>query len=317
MLTDLELKAFNAFLVELYGSARDHHPSLFRRRTLQNLRKLLPFDFGAWGGGTAVDRMVTDVAILDQSADLFQAWESVASSDTYCDLALKFLNKTVAFNDVKGFRRSIAYNEHWRQFDARNMIATITPEPADGYVSFLGLCNSDSSNNFTAKHRYLKQLLMPHLSGALRMNREAAIDCRPAPDESVAVINCVGQVLLSRQSIDALLHEEWGPWQKGVPASILPGRGQSRRWRGRAVLIDIEPIGDNFLLKAHLLRPEERLTPRETQVAVLFAQGLSHKEVSCELGVAPATVRNHIANIYDRLKISDKANLARLLSSTV
>lgn len=57
------------------------------------------------------------------------------------------------------------------------------------------------------------------------------------------------------------------------------------------------------------------MTRREIQVAEGFARRLSYKKVAAELNIAPATVRNHLASIYDKLGISTKTELVRLLWS--
>jgi DNA-binding CsgD family transcriptional regulator len=57
------------------------------------------------------------------------------------------------------------------------------------------------------------------------------------------------------------------------------------------------------------------LTAREREVAEQFARGLSYKEVALVLHIAPATVRNHLARIYDKLGLETKSALVRLLAT--
>jgi len=38
----------------------------------------------------------------------------------------------------------------------------------------------------------------------------------------------------------------------------------------------------------------DALTPRETEVAALVAEGMSHKRVAVQLGISPETVRAHV-----------------------
>lgn len=58
-----------------------------------------------------------------------------------------------------------------------------------------------------------------------------------------------------------------------------------------------------------------RLTAREAEIARRYARGLSCKNIARELGLSPATVRNHLSAAYDKLEVSDKATLANLLSA--
>lgn len=56
------------------------------------------------------------------------------------------------------------------------------------------------------------------------------------------------------------------------------------------------------------------LTRREMTVARHYASGQSHKEIARELEVSPATIRNHIASIYRKLDINNKAHLVHRLA---
>ncbi|MCH9682595.1 MAG: FHA domain-containing protein [Deltaproteobacteria bacterium] len=53
------------------------------------------------------------------------------------------------------------------------------------------------------------------------------------------------------------------------------------------------------------------LRPRELEVAVLVAEGLTSQEVASRLHISPRTVTTHLSNIYERLQLSGRAALAR------
>lgn len=66
-------------------------------------------------------------------------------------------------------------------------------------------------------------------------------------------------------------------------------------------------------------RPEaaEPLTRREREVAALIAEGLSNKEIAIDLRIGPATVKNHVHNILDKLNVRRRAAIvARLRESS-
>ena len=48
------------------------------------------------------------------------------------------------------------------------------------------------------------------------------------------------------------------------------------------------------------------LTHRETEVLEYICNGLNYKEIAQELFIAPTTVRKHIANIYEKLHVTNK-----------
>ena len=52
--------------------------------------------------------------------------------------------------------------------------------------------------------------------------------------------------------------------------------------------------------------PQDALTPRETEVLTLVAQGLSNKEIAAQLGTASGTVKIHMQNILAKLNAADR-----------
>ncbi len=50
-----------------------------------------------------------------------------------------------------------------------------------------------------------------------------------------------------------------------------------------------------------------RLTPRETEVLRLIAQGLTNKEIAAQLVIAPSTAKRHTVNLYNKLGVANRA----------
>ncbi|WP_082805360.1 response regulator transcription factor [Pseudomonas sp. BMS12] len=56
------------------------------------------------------------------------------------------------------------------------------------------------------------------------------------------------------------------------------------------------------------------MSARETQILVLFAQGLSDKQAARALGISDLTVRKHRSNLQQKLQVS---NVCALLFEAV
>ncbi|MFA9462175.1 helix-turn-helix transcriptional regulator [Thiohalorhabdus methylotrophus] len=309
-----QLGEISDFLLGLHGDARALEPDAFQRAILERLRTLVPFDFAAWGGAEAEERQVNEVLVLDQDQRILTEWPEVGPLDRFCDLTLEGLNRTWHFDDIPGYRDTLAYNEHWRGFEVSHMMSTIMHEPLEGYVSFMGLFHEDMARPFTEEERALKQLLMPHLAEALRTNREWTVAAAGEPAEGTALVDGTGRILASRDPFRALLREEWGTHHPlRLPEVLAGARAGGPAWRGRCIQIRIRRFHHNFLLRVRPLSPLDALPPRAREVAELFGAGLSHKEVARRLGLSPATVRKQLTNIYERLGISSKAALGRLI----
>ena len=53
--------------------------------------------------------------------------------------------------------------------------------------------------------------------------------------------------------------------------------------------------------------PFPELTDREDEVLELIAQGRSNAEIGARLGISDKTVRNHVANVFNKLRVADRA----------
>lgn len=57
---------------------------------------------------------------------------------------------------------------------------------------------------------------------------------------------------------------------------------------------------------------EVELTPRELEVLFLVVEGKNNKEVADALFVSVRTVKFHLANIYDKLDVSNRVQAFRV-----
>ena len=72
----------------------------------------------------------------------------------------------------------------------------------------------------------------------------------------------------------------------------------------------LPPLIQERLLAALQARADtgrESLTEREHQILALTADGLSAPAIGRELHLSPATVKSHLQNLYEKLRVSDRA----------
>lgn len=304
----LSVRSLSELLLDLYQQASETTPDQFQPQALSRISESLHFDAAAWGGGWASDRQVTELSVLNEKNALIEDWMNFRHLDQFCDLTLHRLSTTFSFEDVADYRRTTVFNEHWRRFGVNHMIATIVAEPLDDYVSFIGLCRHQDSPAFDGRERQFKELLMPHLARNLQMNREHFLSSFDDSEAGLAWIDNYGVVKATRGRMPAIMRELWSQ-QRNIPEEIMRRLQQSGCWRNESYSLSARPVGNCWLAEAKPSMSIDSLTPRETEVANLYAQGHSHKEVARQLSIAPATVRNLLALVYRKLDVNDKAAL--------
>lgn len=66
----------------------------------------------------------------------------------------------------------------------------------------------------------------------------------------------------------------------------------------------------------HMLEAQKRQDPfgqlseRELEVVKLLADGLSNREIACQLYLSEGTVRNHVSGLLQKLQLRDRTQLA-------
>jgi DNA-binding NarL/FixJ family response regulator len=57
-------------------------------------------------------------------------------------------------------------------------------------------------------------------------------------------------------------------------------------------------------------RVRDRLTPKELRIVALIVQGYKNKDIATELGTTEQVVKNYLRNVYDKIGVSDRLELA-------
>jgi DNA-binding NarL/FixJ family response regulator len=112
-------------------------------------------------------------------------------------------------------------------------------------------------------------------------------------------------------------------WMRSVPIEVacqamrLGVRGILRKTLGVDLLVkclEVVAAGefwfDKEMTAGFLESRTVELTPRESQLVPLVAQGLKNKEIAFELNVAEATVRIYLSALFRKLGVKDRYELA-------
>ena len=131
----------------------------------------------------------------------------------------------------------------------------------------------------------------------------------------MALIDGMGRIELADTNFPLLIASEFrSASPHRLPHALDLARSQSHKFEGRSITGTFVRMGSHHICELREVGLIGLLSPREGQVARLFAQGLNSREISEKLSVSMSTVQSHIASAYRKLGISDKVSLAMIFA---
>lgn len=213
---------------------------------------------------------------------------------------------------------SAPFRAFMRAFDMERMAGIALPVPHTACTALLYTNRSRTDPRFTAAELEWLGHLAAHLTEALLVNR-LWHRAGPAPAADAA-LTCPQGWLLYPDDRFARLWQRWGTMHAElrhprVPLTWLQAGGAELRDGTQRWMVHVVPLDEGFRIEVVAAGDATvpRLTPRERQVADLYARGFSHKEIGRELGIAPNTVRVHVSRCFDKLQVRSRSELRRQL----
>jgi DNA-binding NarL/FixJ family response regulator len=129
---------------------------------------------------------------------------------------------------------------------------------------------------------------------------------RASPGSRIVVLTMFDNLnylkALSRLGIDAYLHKT------SSTEELIATIDAVSHWSDDHNVVISMPRG---LLERMGEEPMGALSERETEVLVLVARGLSNEQIAQELYVSEATVKRHLANIYQKIGVRSRSEAVR------
>ena len=310
---------FGALLLDLYRFARELSLADFQRRVLERLCEVLPFD-AAWWGMSALDRELHSSFLFRMPPDFVDYWRGIRGQDLMADAVMRTPSVSVNF-DYTRLHSTPTFAAFVDAYDIRNTLCTLLMNPTLNLTTFLSLYRRGAgARPFEEAERQLKQLVMPHLWAAWASNWIAQLASAKAHSFSsrvtLGVADQKGMLHAAEPRFSELMRLEWPDWVgPELPAEIRARLHDDRMVERLHLSTRVMAVSGLYLVDLRQRSPLDRLTPRELLIAERFGSGKSYKEIAAALPVSPATVRAHLRAIYSKLEISDKTELAALLSA--
>jgi DNA-binding CsgD family transcriptional regulator len=321
------LHELNEIILDIYRVAQDATTDEFQARALELVSSILPFDSCRWG--MALKYEGHQLAIQNayehrEMPGVLDAYIEVLSQDLVGLAAAAHAGTTINVNArqlCEAQPDRAAYLDYLCRFRHENMLVTGMVAPS-GSARSLSYYRRDKDDRFTERERQLCQALFPHMMEALTINLRIGLaqfqNTGSATRWPLAMCDCNGVILYAEPDFFTLLSAQWPAMKMSrLPATLINAllvQGQPA-YASDQVFVCIGLRQDKVLyLKARARHPSDSLSPRELQVARLVAKGMKFKEIAMTLQLAPATVRNHIQRIHERLGVRSNAELAAQLT---
>lgn len=328
--------SFGKTLLELYRLSRTVPMAQFQRQALDAISARFDFD-SAWWGMASRDARATgpDGLPLRPGQDLEihaslpyrlpasypGLWYDIKEEDTIAQAVMAAPGTTVNFTR-KQLYASPGLASLMARFGIQNCLCTVTLQPELNLMCFLSLYRLEGKPPFSENERRYMQLLMPHVTAALTGNwmlhleRTRAARGSSGAGAALGVVDRRGMLHVADQGLAELLRREWPNWTGPLLPEVLQDHLRTRTpHRGARLSVRFHGVGDLWMLDLRAVTEAGRLTPREAEIARRFSLGESHKEIARALEIAPTTARHHLREIYRKLEVSDKAELARKLQA--
>ena len=317
-----ETRRLTTFLLALHSRAHELGYRAMQRAAFEQFRALVPFDGGLFAVGTIQhgDARVHDVFLFDKPPELMTSWELVKDEDRLAFAAAAAPGTTINVSAESalydGCDRARA---HCARFDIAHLQCTAHVFAEAGLYWVMSIYRGAASPAFNEDERMINELLSPHLFAANRNARIGELRSRAhvsgGHGQVTAIASAAGLVLEAEPGLVEVLRAEWPRWTGPFLPPLLETAlsGGIGRFVGDHIVVRADLAGDTRLVHVRRRVAADELTERERQIAEAFALGESHREIGARLGIAPATVRRHLANLYEKLGVSSKAELDRML----
>ena len=311
----------NEVLLDLYRLSHEMPIHNFQDAALEQIKTLVPFDSSMWGTANLEHGTEMHTVHLHQkSPEMLVEYDSVKDHDSIAAALARAPRVTLTINSDHWFGdpKKREFRDFLSRHQHENMLVTSTYNASSHMVHWMSLYRADRDDHCTHSERELIATLAPHVMQALALNRLTHLERLEASDRALlphgaAIVDPNGCIHHIDANLQSLMRDEWNDWSNAVlPSELLSAcRSVSSTYIGRTCIVKSNIEHGLLFLRGRPRCKADALTAREMKIAIYISQGLSYKEIALELNRAPATVRNQIQLIYEKLQVN---NIARLIA---
>jgi len=317
----LNARGLSHAILQLHRAGRETGYARFQPMALEVIQEILPFDSAWWGNAAAEPMEIHRLYLFNCDDTILETYTPYMAEDFFRTALIATPGTTINMADLitrERYVRTDLYRQVGQHYRVEWSLGTLLVEPVSLLQEFLTLWRHDGDKPFTEIERLTKELLMPHLSEAHRAARlREILDGAHVRNDCWAVADERGFL---REASPGFIHwlREHSPGWRGcrLPEALLECVRLATPFQTGQMKLQIVRKGGFRYLRALALSAVDSLSPREREIATRYARGETYAAIALALGLAPTTVRNHIANCYRKLAVNNKTELAMRILST-
>ncbi|MEJ8570097.1 helix-turn-helix transcriptional regulator [Microbaculum marinum] len=317
------ISTFSNFIGELRDASSEHDSLSLIDWGVNRLLDHLEVD-AAWCGWAEIapDEVVVHCSSASNlPQDYSSFWETISAEDL---LARAILRRpaSVATYARRGRLQTDGMVALADRYHLTRMATAMEQRPPGRTAFFLSVYRGGGhAPDWMAEETEFLACGVDHLAAAARTRQRGALEAVSDRDGVDLLTDESGRAFIGGAALSSAFADLW-PEARG---DVLPAPLKSAaRLSGRTVfgdlglVVDVKPLaGQRFSgLSSMSVRRAgalDCLTARELQIAREIARGATHKLVARDLGISPATARNHIQSIYRKTGVDNRVALARMV----
>jgi DNA-binding NarL/FixJ family response regulator len=177
-----------------------------------------------------------------------------------------------------------------------------------GGIEVVGRSSTGGEDALALIEENKPDVIIAQIDADLNTARKVLLRIRSSsPDSRIVVLTMFDNLrylkALSKMGIDAYIHKSSS--SEELLSTIYAA---SRNPAGENVVVSM-PRG---LLERMGEEPVRALSERETEIVVLAARGLSNRLIAGQLNLSEATVKRHLANVYQKIGVGSRSEAVRM-----
>lgn len=323
-------------VLKLMQEGRTKKPSEFQVWCLHLVNELIEFDSSVWyevslsNNNTTndiarIDYRIQSSCLFNQPDDLMKKYLPFMEQDLSVQIALQRLNKTLIDHKIiprEEYLKQSIFWEFYKPFNIEDSVFTAVSDDKTGLVNIISLFRADKDWLFNEQERLIKQNLVNYLMEARKVN----LMCNSPIHKDgnlVAVCDSNGNFIHIEDGFLSLYkqeyHQEKSPYKLNddIFARLKHREKLNLKnfwYYGKEIIFYIKNIDENFYCVQIWKNPKNRLSPTQHDIAYLYGvEGETYKQIARTLNMSLSAVKRHLEKIRERLGVSTKLEIGRII----